>query len=175
MLYHRSLRNMQECTLKWTNEVFCPNGIQRERGKRDNVFVSNVLYMTCSLCNKCVCALWIEAWVSCAQWRNSCTIVLLTYVSFSCSYHLLYVHLPGTFNTEQLLNLFTFSLMSNWFAARATELPSDLLQYVSLYSLISPFTVSIWTSSCIPLMFVETVHSVQACETLTGSAGEFRC
>jgi hypothetical protein len=57
MLYHRSLRNMQECTLKWTNEVFCPNGIQRERGKRDNVFVSNVLYMTCSLCNKCVCAL----------------------------------------------------------------------------------------------------------------------
>jgi hypothetical protein len=144
---------MQECTLKWTNEVFCPHDIQRERSKRDNVFVSNLLYMICSLWNKCVCALWIEAWVSYAQWCNSCTLVLLAYLPFSRSYHLLYVHLPGTFNTEHLLNPFTFSLMTNCFTARATELPSDLFEVFS-----TPF--SYFTFHCVNLdIFMFTYDS----------------
>jgi hypothetical protein len=70
------------------------------------IFLSHLLYIICSVCNKCMCALCLYTWVSYAQWRNSCRVLLLfTHLSFSLfssSYWLLYSNLSGRCNCASI-------------------------------------------------------------------------
>jgi hypothetical protein len=121
-LYHRSLGNMREPTLKWTKEVFCPNDTQPERSGRYNVFYPHLLYKTCIVC-RCINALWTEAWV-----MPSCATLVLLYCSLICHFNTLitcFTYMSGTFNTEYLFSMFALTLISNRFTACGTVWFSD--------------------------------------------------
>jgi hypothetical protein len=92
------------------------------------------------------CALWIDAWMSYVQWRNSCTLLLFNNLSFSCSYW--FGYFTQLYPVDLILSI--FSIYLHFFCCLIDSLLIHLGDFlISLQFLISLFTVFIWRSSWI--------------------------
>jgi hypothetical protein len=45
---------------------------------QETYFFTNLLYIICRICNKCICSISTGSWMSYAQWRNSYIFLLFT-------------------------------------------------------------------------------------------------
>jgi hypothetical protein len=111
--------------------------------------LSHLLYISRSVCNKCIYVVCTDARVNYAQRRNSSTPLLFTYLSLSCLCSLLHSNVSGTFNTEYIFNPFLFPLLSNELTAKAFVCFYNLFRNFLLQFLISLCIVFSWRSSCI--------------------------
>jgi hypothetical protein len=95
-------------------------------------FLSHLLYISCSVCNKYMCAACTDVWMSYAQWRNSCIRLLFTYLSLSCFYWLLYSNLSGRVKTDFRIFTSTVTNILSW------RFLAQRIRRISLYGLCWP-------------------------------------
>jgi hypothetical protein len=114
---------------------------------------THLLYITCRICNKCICSISTGSSMSYVQWRNSCTpfhFCSLRYHFNCCMGGLL---MSGRVRTMCFFSLCVVSLLSDRFASSALVWFSNFLKYLVFHLFISLSNVFIWRCSWILWFF----------------------